>query len=58
MSDSTTNYLIVSAVCGLILAVVKLLYDSKCSHIKCCCVEIERDIQTEQKIEEEKMNHV
>lgn len=57
MSD-TTNYLIVSAVCGLLLAVVKLLYDSKCSHIKCFCLEIDRDIKTEQKIEEEKMENV
>jgi hypothetical protein len=54
----TTTYIILSTVSGILLAVLKLLYDSKCSHIKCFCIDIERDIKIEQEIEEEKISHV
>jgi len=57
MTD-TTNYLIVSAVCGVLLAFIKVLYDSKCVKVKLCCgiAEIERDIETEFKEDEQKYN--
>ena len=29
--------------------IVKLLYKSKCTHIKCGCIEIDRDIESEMK---------
>ena len=32
---------------GLILAILKSLYDSKCKNIKLCGLEIERDINAE-----------
>ncbi len=49
--NDTTAYLIVSAICGLILAGMKVCYDSKCVRIKCGCLEIERDIIEESHIE-------
>jgi hypothetical protein len=52
--NDTTAYLIVSAICGLILAAMKVCYDSKCVRIKCGCIEIDRDIQEESHIEEMK----
>ena len=53
MSD-TTNYLIISAICGVLMAVIKVMYDSKCVKIKLCCglAEIERDIEEEIKHDE------
>ncbi len=43
---------LVSSACGFCLIVAKLTYKSKCHHIKLCCVEIERDTQLEEKIDE------
>lgn len=53
--DPATQYFIIASTFALLGAVVKLLYDSKCSKISCCCIEIERDIQREIEIEEEKI---
>ena len=55
MTD-TTNYLIVSAICGVLMALIKVLYDSKCVHIRCCggFVDIERDVRTEFQEDEHK----
>ncbi len=50
--NDTTAYLIVSAICGLILAGMKVCYDSKCVRVKCGCIEIERDVEEEANIEE------
>ena len=36
-----------TALCGLIC---KLAYSSKCTKVKCCCIEIERDTIHEQPI--------
>ena len=33
-----------SALCGIML---KLMYDSKCKTVECCCIKIERDTQGE-----------
>lgn len=55
--DSTTQYFLIGSTFALLGAVVKLLYDSKCSKISCCCVEIERDIAHEVEIEEHKTEH-
>jgi hypothetical protein len=55
MNDNTIYFIIssVSAICG---ALIKLLYDSKCSHISILygCVDVDRNIMVEQQIEEHK----
>ena len=38
---------------GLLMAVVALLYKSKCTKVKCCCIEIDRDVAGEEKLDEE-----
>ena len=40
---------LVSCTCALVLAVARIAYKSKCKEIKCCCVKIIRDVQTEEK---------
>jgi hypothetical protein len=58
MNDATT-YLIISAICGVFMGIVKVLYDSKCVHVKCCfgLVDVERDVKTEIIDEENKHHH-
>ena len=38
-------------ICGIITAflgsTLKMMYKSKCQHIKCCCFDIEREINAE-----------
>ena len=44
---------IVSSCIGLVLALAKMAYKSKCKNIKCCgCIDIERDTQAEEAIDE------
>ena len=40
---------------GIIMAIVALLYKSKCTKVKCCCLEIDRDVAGEEKLDEEAM---
>lgn len=58
--NDTTTYLIISAVCGVFMGIVKVLYDSKCVHVRCCggFVDIERDVKTELKEDEFKHNEI
>lgn len=42
---------------GLLLAFIKLVYDSKCKNIKFCGVQIERDTQIEADLEHNRMEH-
>lgn len=42
---------------GIFLAVLKLVYDSKCKNIKFCGVNIERDIEAEREIEANRIEH-
>ena len=46
--------LLLTSVIGLILALARMFYKSKCSVIKCCggMVEIDRNIELEEKIDE------
>jgi hypothetical protein len=37
---------------GLVLAMIGVVYKSKCRRIKCCGCEIERDVDVEQDIDE------
>ncbi len=52
--NSTSTYLIISALCALLLEILKIMYASKCSKINCCfgAVDITRDIVSE--VEEDK----
>ncbi len=49
---------LVSSMCGFCLIVAKLTYKSKCHHIKLCCLEIERNIEAEEKIDETQMRQI
>ena len=52
--NSTSTYLIISALCALLLGILKIMYSSKFSKINCCfgAVDITRDIISE--VEEDK----
>ena len=47
--ESTTTYLLISAVSALLLGILKIMYTSKCSKINFCfgVVDIIRDIDSE-----------
>jgi len=57
--DTSTTYFIIASASAFGGALLKLLYDSKCSHLNFCfgCVEIERDVGREQEIEEHREHH-
>ena len=38
-------------VSGLLLAIIAACYKSKCRNIKCCGIEIDRDVEGEEKID-------
>jgi len=40
---------------GFCLAVLGVCYKSKCKTIDCCCIKIVRDVEGEEKIDEEEM---
>jgi len=43
---------------GLFLAMIGVLYKSKCKIIRCCgCIEIDRDVNLEEKIDEMELQH-
>ena len=42
------SFFITSSV-GLIIALTKMAYKSKCKEVSCCCIKIVRDIATEEK---------
>jgi hypothetical protein len=54
MSDLTeifwSNFVTICS--GLVLAMIGVVYKSKCRRIKCCGCEIERDVDVEQDIDE------
>ena len=47
--DNLTIISILSASFTFIIILIKTAYKSKCSKIKCCCIEISRDVNIEQK---------
>jgi hypothetical protein len=47
--DNLTIISILSASFTFIIILIKTAYKSKCSKIKCCCIEISRDVNTEEK---------
>lgn len=42
---------LISSLCALVLAVSRMLYKSKCSVIRCCGCEIDRNVDDETKID-------
>ena len=57
--NSTSTYLIISALCALLLGILKIMYSSKCSKINCCygAVDITRDIVSEVEEDKYKIDH-
>ncbi len=57
--NSTSTYLIISALCALLLGILKIMYSSKCSKINCCfgAVDIIRDIESEVEEDKYKIDH-
>jgi recombinational DNA repair protein RecT len=47
--DNLTIISILSASFTFIIILIKTAYKSKCSKIKCCCIEITRDVKIEEK---------
>jgi hypothetical protein len=45
--------LLITSTIGLILAVAKLCYKSKCREVNVCCIKIVRDVEGEEKIDEQ-----
>lgn len=56
LSESFYIFL-VTTTAGILLAFVKLVYDSKCKNIKMCGLEIERDVNAERDIEHDRLEH-
>jgi len=58
LSEIFWTFLITSSI-GLILSIARLFYKSKCKTVRCCgpngLVEIERDVATEEKIDEQQV---
>ena len=50
MSDVIISLLITS-VSGIIIGILSVLYKSKCKHIQCCGIVIDREIDEETKID-------
>ena len=51
------SFFITSSV-GLIIALTKMAYKSKCKEVSCCCINIVRDIATEEKEFEFSQTHM
>ncbi len=57
--NSTSVYLIISAIAALLLGILKIMYSSKCSKINCCfgAVDITRDIVSELEEDKYRIDH-
>ena len=42
---------------GILLAIIAVCYKSKCSHIRMCGIDIERNVQVEEDIDEMEMEN-
>ena len=47
MDDNNLYIIIIVGGVSVVSLIVKLLYKSKCTHIECCCIKIDRDIKNE-----------
>lgn len=48
---------VVTTTAGLVLACMKICYDSKCKNLDLGCLKIERDTQSEVEAEHDRMEH-
>ena len=49
--------LVLTTSAGLLLAILRILYKSKCKSIKFCGCELDRDVQLEEKFDEIEESH-
>ena len=42
---------------GILGVILKLCYESKCNRVKCCCLEIDRNVETEFAEDKFKIEH-
>lgn len=56
LSEIFWNSLLITS-SGLFLAVIAACYKSKCRTIRCCGIEIDRDVEGEEKIDEIEMEN-
>lgn len=49
--------MVVASGMTLVGAVLALLYKSKCTRVRCCGIEIDRDVAGEEKLDEEALRH-
>jgi hypothetical protein len=49
--------MVVASGMTLVGALLALLYKSKCTRIRCCGIEIDRDVAGEEKLDEEELRH-
>ena len=49
--------LVLTTSAGLLLAILRILYKSKCKHIKLFCCELDRDVELEEKFDEIEQLH-
>lgn len=56
LSDALSAMIITGGF-GFLAGLLAILYKSKCTRIKCCrCIEIERDVAGEEKLDEEQLH--
>jgi hypothetical protein len=57
MALSETFYItLLTTASATLLVIVRWCYRSKCSHIKCCGIEIDRNVEEEEKIDIERQD--
>ena len=52
MDENNLYIIIIVGGVSVVSLIVKLLYKSKCTHIECCCIKIDRDVEGELKVKE------
>jgi len=56
MTETFYTYVIATS-SALLIAILGILYKSKCRHIKCCGCEVIRDVQIEEELDEMKIKN-
>ena len=56
LSESFWIFLVTTSA-GLVLACMKICYDSKCKNLDLGCLKIERDTQSEIQVEHDRLEH-
>jgi len=50
--------LLITSITGLIFGLFTIIYKSKCKHISCCGIVIDRDVEGEEKIDQQEVSHI